>query len=102
MEQQRLPDQLVEATVDAIRKEFRFWGKRYKMGFATKAECYQGMEISIREGFRKVLGDNGLKLCFCLLVLCPKPHIDRRILLRLRTVTAPDGVFVVPITALKR
>ena len=28
------------------------------------------------------------ELLFCLLKLCPKPHIDRRILLRLRTVPA--------------
>lgn len=63
MEYQRLTDKLVETTVNAILEEYRLWGKRYRIGYNTKAECYQRMEISIQENLWKLIRENKLKLC---------------------------------------
>ena len=63
MNPQRLTNKLVEATVNRIREDLLFWGKRYKMGFDTKEDCYQRMEISIHEYFWKLIRENNLKLC---------------------------------------
>ena len=63
MNQQRLTDELVEATVNKIFADYHLWGNLYKRGINTKEESYQRMEISIHESFWKLIRENNLKLC---------------------------------------